>query len=78
MKGKNGKELHGAAKYTHRVYTIEGGPEKHDDIQQTKGVLKLIGLLTIARLIDYCCDKIEHMEIKAVKILKDEEEPPCS
>lgn len=68
------KKLAGTAKYLHQIYTVEGGPEKHDDKQQAKGVLKITSLLLIGELIRKLGDKIENMEIKALKPPDDKEE----
>ena len=66
------KELHGTAKYLHQIYKNEGGPEKHDDSQQSIGILKLAGILFTAKGVKRILDKIEHLPIKALE-KKDED-----
>lgn len=68
------KKLAGTAKYLHQIYTVEGGPEKHDDSQQTKGILKIAGLLLFGKFIRRLGDRIENTEIKAFKTPDDEED----
>lgn len=72
MKDKNGKELHGATKYTHQIYTIEDGPENHDDIQQTKGITKATATILLGLGIKRLVEKIENMELKVNKPRKGE------
>lgn len=67
MKDKNGKELRGAAKYTHQIYTIEDGPENHDDIQQTKGIFKATTVILVGLGVKRLIEKIENLEIKATR-----------
>lgn len=72
MKDKNGKELRGAAKHTHQIYTIEDGPKNHDDIQQTKGIVKATAAILIGLGIKRLVEKIENMELKVNKPRKGE------
>lgn len=68
MKDKNGKELHGAAKYLHQIYTVEGGPKNHDDIQQTKGMMIVFGLILARRALSCLGSKIENLKTKAERM----------
>lgn len=61
------KELHGTAKYLQKIYTVEGGPEKHDNVQQTKGMLKLTMLLLTGLGVKSLISKIEDLELKIHK-----------
>lgn len=73
------EKLHGAAKWTYQTYTIDKGPEEHDALEQSKGMLKYAGAIAainaIFWIIDKATDKIANRPIKALKTKKDEESP---
>lgn len=63
------KEIYGAAKNSHMIYTIEGGLDKHDFNQQMKGALKLAAIVTIGSLVGKGTAKITTL-IKNNKLKK--------
>lgn len=67
MKDKNGKELRGAAKHTYQIYTIEGGPKNHDDIQQTTGIIKAVTVILMGLGIKLLAEKLENIELAVNK-----------
>ena len=66
------RNLHGTAKHLNQIYTVEGGPEKHDDNQQTKGIVELAALLLSGLGIKQLFHNIYSLTIKA--LVKKEEE----
>ncbi len=66
------KKIYGTAKHLNQIYTVEGGPKNHDDIQQTKGILKLAAVILTGLEIKRLAEKIENVELKVNKLKKGE------
>ena len=61
------------AKFLHEVYTEQGGVKEYNKNQRALGALKFAGSILLLQKIGDILYKIEHMEIKAKKILEEED-----